>query len=55
MAEDLTKQLTTLLDNLKSLMAERRERVLKLQAEIEQIEAENSNLQATIETMLKDF
>jgi SMC interacting uncharacterized protein involved in chromosome segregation len=55
MAEDLTKQLTSLLDSLKALMAERRERVLKLQAEIEQIEAENTNLQSTIESLLKDF
>jgi hypothetical protein len=55
MAEDLTKQLTGLLESLKGLMAERRERVLKLEAEIEQIEAENIKLQNTIETMLKDF
>lgn len=55
MAEDLTRKLTTLLDEMKTLMASRRERVLQLQAEIEQIEKENTNLQNAIETMLKDF
>lgn len=55
MAEDLTRKLTSLLDEMKTLMASRRERVLQLQAEINQIEAENTNLQNAIETMLKDF
>lgn len=55
MAEDLTRKLTGLLDEMKTLMASRRERVLQLQAEINQIEAENTNLQNAIETMLKDF
>ena len=55
MAEDLTRKLTTLLEEMKTLMASRRERVLQLQAEINQIEAENTNLQNAIETMLKDF
>jgi len=55
MAEDLTRKLTGLLEEMKTLMASRRERVLQLQAEIEQIEKENTNLQSTIETMLKDF
>ena len=55
MAEDLTRKLTTLLEEMKTLMASRRERVLQLQAEIEQIEKENTNLQSAIETMLKDF
>lgn len=55
MAEDLTRKLTTLLEEMKTLMASRRERVLQLQAEINQIEAENTNLQSAIETMLKDF
>ena len=55
MAEDLTRKLTTLLEEMKTLMASRRERVLQLQAEIDQIEAENTNLQNAIETMLKDF
>lgn len=55
MAEDLTRKLTSLLDEMKTLMASRRERVLQLQAEIEQIEKENTNLQSAIETMLKDF
>ena len=55
MAEDLTRKLTSLLDEMKTLMASRRERVLQLQAEIDQIETENTNLQNAIETMLKDF
>lgn len=55
MAEDLTHKLTSLLEEMKTLMASRRERVLQLQAEIEQIEKENTNLQSAIETMLKDF
>jgi cell division protein FtsB len=55
MAEDLTKKLNGLLADLKQLMANRRERILQLQAEIAQIEKENTDLQAAIETMLKDF
>jgi hypothetical protein len=55
MAEDLTRKLTGLLEEMKTLMASRRERVLQLQAEINEIEKENTNLQSAIETMLKDF
>jgi 5-carboxymethyl-2-hydroxymuconate isomerase len=55
MAEDVTKQLAKMLTELKKLMEERRERVLQLQAEIDQIEKENSDMQTNIEAMLKDF
>jgi len=55
MAEDITKQLAKMLGDLKKLMGERRERVLQLQAEIDQIEKENVDMQTNIEAMLKDF
>jgi|LakMenEpi03Aug12_release.lakeMendotaPanAssembly.Ray.scaffolds.fasta_scaffold92375_8 hypothetical protein len=55
MAEDITKQLAKMLGDLKKLMGERRERVLQLQAEIDQIEKENADMQTNIEAMLKDF
>jgi predicted nuclease with TOPRIM domain len=52
---DLTQKLTQTLEELKKIMEQRRARIKELQDEIHQIEAENTNLEDTISSLLKDF
>jgi capsule polysaccharide export protein KpsE/RkpR len=55
MADDLTKKLQTVLDELKSVMKARKDRIEDLRAEIETIEADNASLEKQIEEMLNSF
>ena len=43
------------IDGLKLLMEKRRHRVEKLRLEIEQIEADNKNLEETVSSLLSNF
>lgn len=52
---DLANKLSNVLSELQTLMQQRRDRVIELQAEIESIEAENERLQESVEEMLKSF
>ena len=51
----LTQKLTQNLEELKDIMAQRRERIKELQDEINKIEQENSALEDAVATLLKDF
>ena len=52
---DLTKQLDTILANLRDVISKRNQRIADLRAEIEQLESENTALDAKINTILSDI
>lgn len=55
MADDLTKRLQNLIDELKSVMVERKARIEDLRVEIAEIEAANEQLEKQISEMLSEF
>ena len=52
---DLTKQLDTIHANLRDVISKRNQRIADLRAEIEQLESENTALDAKINTILSDI
>ena len=53
--EDLSVKLEGLLGEISTVMESRKERIIELRAEIDQIEAENAKLENTIGTILSSF
>tara|TARA_R100000008_G_scaffold36405_1_gene20750 strand:- start:214 stop:468 length:255 start_codon:yes stop_codon:yes gene_type:complete len=54
-AQELTKQLDDILGNLKSVIAKRNIKIADLRAEIEKLEAENTELDAKINSILSEI
>lgn len=54
-AQDLTKQLDTILQNLRDVIAKRNLRIADLRSEIEKLEGENTELDAKINSILSDI
>ena len=52
---DLTKQLDKILEDLRSLIKQRNERIAKLRAEIETLEGQNTELDGKINAILSDI
>ena len=52
---DLTKQLDKILDDLRSLIKKRSERITKLRKEIEDLENQNTELDGKINAILSDI
>ena len=52
---DLTKQLDKILDDLRSLIKKRSERITKLRGEIETLETQNTELDSKINAILSDI
>ena len=52
---DLTKQLDKILDDLRSLIKKRSERITKLRKEIEDLESQNTELDGKINAILSDI
>jgi len=53
--DELENRLTSLLQELKTVMRSRQERIAALRAEIEAIERQNESLETTISELLKAF
>lgn len=53
--QDLTKQLDTILQNLRDVIAKRNVKIADLRAEIEKLEQENTELDAKINSILSDI
>ena len=51
----LTKQLDKILEDLRSLIKQRNERIAKLRAEIETLEGQNTELDGKINAILSDI
>ena len=54
-AQDLTKQLDSILQNLRDVIAKRNVKIADLRAEIEKLEQENTELDAKINSILSEI
>ena len=53
--QDLTKQLDSILGNLRDVINKRNQKIADLRAEIEQLEQENTELDGKINSILSDI